>query len=643
MKPLHLGNSKWYGAAFVFSGLLLSLPAFSAKAELLLVSSVRASAAPELRLVNASGALAASIRSRAGKATTGRKLPLGKSSRRADTSSGGEELEIADAYSSGTRKTAGDLTLTEENARKAEAFTLFAQALLAGDAAEKEKELDGYRKTLALDPGYTELAVQLSYELTKRNDISGAIQVLKDSIKAAPKVPLPLIFLSQIYAKHLKKPELAQKYAEQALALAPDNFQAHHALYELQVEAGQKKKAEEVLERAARSKSADPKFWLQLGDLYTRLYLKEDGTSEPEHIERMNALYHRAADCGKMDSITLAKVGDYFALSRQVPEAIPYYEAALKLRTNDDDPALANLREKLARAYLVNQRREEAIEMLETVAHENPTRFETFELLGELYQEKGEIEKAMRSYEQTMLIDSSRPDNYLRLAEIYLRLKRADKAVDIMRTARGKFPDVPQIGFTLAMTLSQAKRHTEAMTAFAEAEADARNSHEEMLTSSFYFQYGAAAEQAGLVDKSAELLRESIRLDPSSAAQAYNYLGYMWTERGINLDEAGEYIRKALETDPENGAYLDSIGWYYFKKGDYDRALKELLHALEAMKEDDAVVFEHIGDTYSKLGKTAEAASFWEKSLAMEDNPKVREKLDIIRPPVTQSGKPAAQ
>ena len=638
MKPLHLGISKWYGAAFVFGGLLVNLPAPSAQAELLSVSSIRAIASPEFRVASASEALAASIRSRTGRATAGRRLPLGKASRRVDA--GAEELEFADAYPSGTRKSAADLALSDDNARKAEAFTLFAQALLAGDAAEKEKELDGYRKTLALDPGYTELAVQLAYELTKRNDISGAIQVLKDSIKAAPKVPLPLIYLSQIYAKHLKKPDQAQKYAEQALALAPDDFQAHHALYELQVAAGQTKKAEEVLERAARSKSTDPKFWLQLGDLHTRLYLKEDGTSEPDHIERMNVVYRKAADCGKMDSITLAKVGDYFALSRQVPEAVPYYESALKLRLNDEDPALANLREKLARAYLVTQRREEALEMLETVAHENPMRFETYELLGELYQEKGEIEKAMRSYEQTMLIDSSRPDNYLRLAEIYLRLKRADKAVDIMRTARGKFPDVPQIGFTLAVTLSQAKRHTEAMTSFAEAEADARNSHEEMLTSSFYFQYGAAAEQAGLIEKSAELMRESIRLDPSNAAQAYNYLGYMWTERGINLEEAGEYIRKALETDPENGAYLDSIGWYYFKRGDYDRALKELLHALEAMKEDDAVVFEHIADTYSKLGKTAEAVTFWEKSLAMEDNPKVREKLDAAKPPVAQTAKP---
>lgn len=510
----------------------------------------------------------------------------------------------------------------------------FAQALLAGDAAEKEKELEGYRKTLALDPGCIELAVQVAYELTKRNDAPGAIQVLKDAIKAKPKEPLPLIYLAQLYAKQLKKPDLAQKYAEQALALAPDDFQVHNALYDIQIASGQPKKAEEVLDRASKSKSTDPHFWIQLGDLSTRLYLKEDGSSDAAQIERMNAMYKKAGELGKDDAAALAKVGDYFVLSRQVPEAIPYYQNALRLRPSSEEPALANLREKLARAYLVVEQRDQAIELLESIVRETPMRFETYELLGELYLKKGNLEKAMRNFEQTLLIDSSRPENYLRLAELYLQLKQVDKAVEIMRTARGKFPDVPQIIFTLAVTLSQAKKHTEAMTAFAEAQAEAEQNNQEMLTGSFYLQYGAAAEQAGLLDKSAELLRECIRLDPTLAAEAQNYIGYMWVDRDMNLDEAAEMIKKALEAEPDNGAFLDSLGWYHFKKGDYEQALKDLLRALEHMKKEDAVVFEHIGDTYDKLGKTSEAVNYWQRSLSLEDNPKVKEKIEALRPTV---------
>lgn len=616
MKPLRSGISKWNGAAFlVAGGLLFSSPAF---------------AASSAQRPSAKGKKAPASVSKKGSAKT---LPAPSGETTSDAESGKGFQEFADLYPS-VRPGSPDLALTEENARKAEAMATFAQALLAGDAAEKEKELEGYRKTLALDPGCIELAVQVAYELTKRNDTPGAIQVLKDAIKAKPKEPLPLIYLAQLYAKQLKKPDLAQKYAEQALALAPDDFQVHNALYDIQIASGQPKKAEEVLERASKSKSTDPHFWIQLGDLSTRLYLKEDGSSDPAQIERMNAMYKKAGELGKDDAAALAKVGDYFVLSRQVPEAIPYYQNALRLRPSTEEPALANLREKLARAYLVVEQRDQAIELLESVVRETPMRFETYELLGELYLKKGNLEKAMRNFEQTLLIDSSRPENYLRLAELYLQLKQIDKAVEIMRTARGKFPDVPQIIFTLAVTLSQAKKHTEAMTAFAEAQAEAEQNNQEMLTGSFYLQYGAAAEQAGLLDKAAELLRECIRLDPTLAAEAQNYIGYMWVDRDMNLDEAGEMIKKALEAEPDNGAFLDSLGWYHFKKGDYEQALKDLLRALEHMKREDAVVFEHIGDTYDKLGKTSEAVSYWQRSLSLEDNPKVKEKIEALRPTV---------
>ena len=82
----------------------------------------------------------------------------------------------------------------------------------------------GKVKALTLDPTYAELAVKVAYELARRNDPSGGIQILKDTIKAAPKEPLPYIYLSQLYSKNLNKPDLALKYAEQAIALAPENF-----------------------------------------------------------------------------------------------------------------------------------------------------------------------------------------------------------------------------------------------------------------------------------------------------------------------------------------------------------------------------------------------------------------------------------
>ncbi len=556
--------------------------------------------------------------------------------------------EFADAFPS-ARPVAPDLLLKKEDEQKADAFVAFSQGLVAEDNADQDKMLAAYRKALELDPSYAELAVKVAYELARRNDASGGIQVLKDTIKAAPKEPLPYIYLSQLYSKNLNKPDLALKYAEQALALAPDNFAAHLALYELYLSSGQTKKAEGVLERAAKTERADARYWVQLADLYSRLYLKEDGTADPAQLQKMNAVYRKAGELGAADATILTKVGDYFVLSKQIKDAIPYYLAILKLPPGPNDPPLNNVRDKLARSLLIDVQREDtgqrdqAIGFLEEIIKDSPLRFETYELLGELYEQKGDLDKALTNYEHSLLLDASEAKNHLRLADLLIRAKRYDRAVEIMQAARKKFPDVPYITYSLAVSLSQAKRHPQAMAAFSDAQAEAEVSREEMLTAGFYFTYGAAAEQAQLFDKATELLKRSLDLEPNNA-QTLNYLGYMWVDRGEHLEEAGEMIKKAVSMDPEKGEYLDSLGWYYYKKGDPERALTELLRAQESIlredKKDDPTVLEHIGDAYAKQGKNAEALSYWQKSLALDqENKKVSDKIEAAKQKVT-SGAP---
>ena len=249
--------------------------------------------------------------------------------------------EFADALP--TNVPAGpDLQLRPEGERKADALVAFTDALIAEDNADTEKSLAGYRKVLGLDPGYAELAVKVAYELSRRNDVSAGIQILKDCIKAAPKEPTPLIFLSQLYARQLKKPDLALKAAEQALAIAPQNFPSFLANFELFIAAGDPKKAEALLEKATKSGSTDAKFWVQVGDLYTRLLLKDDGASQPADQEKMNAVYRRAGELAGDDAAILSRVADYFVLSRQVKEAIPFYLKVVAAPQAENDPPIGN-------------------------------------------------------------------------------------------------------------------------------------------------------------------------------------------------------------------------------------------------------------------------------------------------------------
>ena len=97
----------------------------------------------------------------------------------------------------------------------------------------------------------------------------------------------------------------------------------------------------------------------------------------------------------------------------------------------------------------------------------------------------------------------------------------------------------------------------------------------------------------------------------------------------MNLDEAETMIRRALQTEPNNASYLDSLGWVEFRKGQFDRALDNLLQAAKTAQREDPVVFEHIGDTYLKLNRIREALEAWQKALSLD--PKNKNLADKIQ------------
>jgi Flp pilus assembly protein TadD len=94
-----------------------------------------------------------------------------------------------------------------------------------------------------------------------------------------------------------------------------------------------------------------------------------------------------------------------------------------------------------------------------------------------------------------------------------------------------------------------------------------------------------------------------------------NYLGYMLADKGKQLPEALKLIRKAVELEPMNGAYLDSLGWVYFKMGEYELAEENLRQAVER-DQTDPTVHDHLGELYEKTGRFRLATAQWELSLA---------------------------
>jgi len=164
--------------------------------------------------------------------------------------------------------------------------------------------------------------------------------------------------------------------------------------------------------------------------------------------------------------------------------------------------------------------------------------------------------------------------------------------------------------------------------AFADAERFLREKLERMPDKvGILFQLGAVLERQKKFDEAEVQFEQVLELEPDSAA-TLNYLGYMLADQGVSLDQSLDYVTRALEQDPHNGAYLDSLGWVYFKMGRLDLAEDNLLKALKSLRL-TGVVYDHLGDLYFRKGDREQAVDYWRKALDQQDDE--LEKDDVVR------------
>jgi Flp pilus assembly protein TadD len=130
----------------------------------------------------------------------------------------------------------------------------------------------------------------------------------------------------------------------------------------------------------------------------------------------------------------------------------------------------------------------------------------------------------------------------------------------------------------------------------------------------------------GRFQESDRLYEEGLKLDPKSALLLNNY-GYSLAERGLQLQRALDMSKQAVTAEPENSAYLDTYGWIFFRMEKYGDAALYIEKSVATGKA-SAVVVDHLGDVYMKLGKKDRALEMWKKALEMDSkNEAIKEKI----------------
>jgi tetratricopeptide (TPR) repeat protein len=187
---------------------------------------------------------------------------------------------------------------------------------------------------------------------------------------------------------------------------------------------------------------------------------------------------------------------------------------------------------------------------------------------------------------------------------------RVDEAVAQLQAFLTQRPIDRNIYISIAQVYLQAKRFDDAEKAIQKA-LDLSPTPEDREYAMFV--QASIFERQKKYEQAEQTFKKVLSVDPLNAS-ASNYLGYMLADRGVRLEESVKYIQKALELEPNNGAYLDSLGWAYFKMGRYDLA-ESPMEAAARLIQNDPTIHEHLGNLYLRMGKTAQAQEEWQRAL----------------------------
>ncbi len=222
-------------------------------------------------------------------------------------------------------------------------------------------------------------------------------------------------------------------------------------------------------------------------------------------------------------------------------------------------------------------------------------------LLAKIYQETGNLAAAEKSYRQILELTPNDQGILFGLARVYLEEKKWTEAGTVLEKITN--PKNDELLNLLGFVYRQNKEPEKALLVFQQA-LELRNNPR----TRFYL--SLTLDDLKRDTEAIEQLRKTINQDPEND-EALNYLGYTLVERNENLDEAGRLIKEAVRLEPENGAYLDSLGWFYFKKSNFSFARYYLLKAIRL--EPDPEIYQHLAKLYQRMDDTKKAEYYRRK------------------------------
>ena len=471
---------------------------------------------------------------------------------------------------------------------------------VAQDSVESET---AYKKVLEIEEDNEDALMGLASVYAGLGDNPRAAEMLRRLVAMNPSIGT-LTGLAQTYEQQ-REYDLAAETFRRALELSPDNTNIKRALAENLFLSRKYDESAEFYQQVAAEQEQDFYSRLRLSQIFSRQrdfnkarqFLDEAKNIAPENIEV------RYNDISLLES------------EGRTDEAIILIKEILKGTENSsyNSGERSNRTVFLERLGLMHRNQEqfeEAIEVFNQLQELDPElEARAAAQIADTYRQAKEFDKAAEhinaAYEK---FPDDRMINVIR-ASVMADQGKADKAVAAIKKLVKGGKDLDSY-ITLAQIYEKTKRYGAMSKVLDEALEISETDDDKVAV---LFMRGAMYERMKQHEKAENDFREVLKLSPDNAS-AMNYLGYMIADRNVRLQEAHDLISKALEYEPHNGAYLDSLGWVYYRMDRLEEAEEYLLRAVEKVSR-DPVVHDHLGDVYNKLGNLKKAIEHWRNSL----------------------------
>ncbi|MHB9154114.1 MAG: tetratricopeptide repeat protein [Endomicrobiales bacterium] len=483
-----------------------------------------------------------------------------------------------------------------------EAYRSYARGLLAAKAGDLESALHEYERVTSLDrdavlvyrdlaflywqTGRSEEAFNAAEKLNELNGDPRATQLFLGSfyllagqsnrarqsweraLKIDAENETALLYLAAYHSSD-NDPRKAVTYWNKYLEKDPLSAEGYYQLGMAQEKLGQVENAREAFLKAVSLKPEGVEAHIALAQLYEK----------EEKIVAAAQEYERYLELVPDNMNVLLYLGGLYYRAKNYPAAENIFLRAQALNPRDDTIHFW--------LGIISEEKKDwdgAIRYFSQIStrEENPV---ILTRLGYYHSAKKDSSEAVKQLKKVVKLEPNNPNSYYLLGLAYFDLKKYRPAEENFRKALERKPDMEEV----------------------------------------YFHLGVLYDQWGKFDRAVPELEKAIELNPRYS-QALNYLGYSYADRNRELEEAESLVLRALELEPENGSYLDSLGWVHYHEGRYADAETALLKA--AGKFSDPVIWEHLGDARLKMDKTSEAWDAYQK--ARELNPgdkKIRDKI----------------